>query len=133
MLDLYHPSLHLQLLPSEAFILRFPASHTIPPAILAPDYAGSFLTISRTKDETSIIYDFPSVKDLLLEGVKEGSYEGPDGPWGTLKVQGPFEFGAVGVMSKLSGDLAEKGVSLLAVGTCEYLPSAPFQGGRPEG
>lgn len=118
MLDLSHPSLHLQLLPSEAFILRFPASHPLPPVILAPEHAGSFLTISRTRDETSIIYDSPSVKELLSEGVKQGSDEGPDGPWGTLKVQGPFEFGVVGVMAKLSGDLADKGVSLLAVGTC---------------
>lgn len=137
MLDLSHPSLHLRLLPSQAFIARFPAGTQLPPALLAdPEHAGSFLTVSKTPAEVSVIWDAPSVAGLLPfrpTGHGAGTV-GPDGPWRVLMVAGPFEFSVVGVMARLSADLAAKSVSLMAVSTCaSSWSSCLLSGGRSVG
>jgi hypothetical protein len=125
MLDLSHPTLQLRVLPSEAWIARFPPHTQLPPALFAdPQHAGSFLTVSKTRYELSVIWDAPSVTKLLpfhgpaTSSQAEGSV-GLDGPWRIIRVAGPFEFSAVGVMSRLSGDLAARSISLMAISTCE--------------
>lgn len=125
MLDLSHPTLQLRLLPSEAWIARFPPHTQLPASLFTdPTHAGSLLSVSKTRYELSVVWDAPSVTQLLPfhgpETAKqaEGSV-GLDGPWKVIRVAGPFEFSAVGVLSRLSSDLAERNVSLMAISTCE--------------
>ncbi len=84
-------------------------------ALLAPDEpiprwasdATGFVSITRTKDELSIICP-ESV-------VPPGGRSNPG--WALLVVHGPLPFAEVGVLSSFASPLAARGISLLPVGT----------------
>ncbi len=97
------PRLVLQLLAGDFAVCRRPQNEPV------PSWAGSavFSSVTRTADELSIICPARQV---------------PAGPkaerdWRLLKLIGPFDFGAVGVLASVTQPLADAGVSLLTVGT----------------
>jgi hypothetical protein len=69
--------------------------------------AGSFLSITRTEDELSIV-----VEESLVP-TEVAAERG----WSLLMVEGPLEFSEVGVLASLAEPLAEAEVSLFAVST----------------
>jgi hypothetical protein len=70
--------------------------------------AGAFTSITRTRDEVSVVCPQAAVPvDVQFEG-----------GWRCLKVEGPFELnGTVGVLAALAVPLAEAGISIFVVST----------------
>jgi hypothetical protein len=69
--------------------------------------SGTFLSITRTEDELSVV---------------TSSSKMPDGAsaetgWRCLKVEGPLAFDMTGVLAALSAPLAEAGIPIFAVST----------------
>ena len=97
------PRLTLQLVAGEFAVCRLAPTEPV------PAWAGStvFSSITRTADELSIICPASSVPS----GVR------CEAGWRLLKLAGPFEFGAVGILASVTDPLARAGISLLAVGT----------------
>ena len=95
--------LTLQLIPGEFAVCR------LPPAEPVPAWADSavFSSVTRTTDELSIICPAAPVP----AGIKA------ERGWRLLKVAGPLDFGAVGILAAVTAPLASAGISLLAVGT----------------
>jgi uncharacterized protein len=79
------------------------------PAVEIQDWAmaSGFLSITRTEDELSVV--------CPEEAVPEDA-RSEDG-WRVLRLEGPFEFSEVGVLSSVVGPLAEADVSVFAVST----------------
>jgi hypothetical protein len=74
-----------------------------------PDWAtrGDFCSITRTSDELSVVCSQGQIPaDLRCE---KG--------WRGLKVEGPLDFGLIGIMASIVGPLAEAGVSIFGIGT----------------
>ena len=69
--------------------------------------ACSFFTVSRTADELSVI-----VPENQLPPEVECQKQ-----FRALKVRGPLEFNAVGILASLAGPLAEASVSIIAIST----------------
>jgi hypothetical protein len=97
-LDKTLPNLRLHLLPRPFQLVRLPLSHPIPSQLLSST-DHSYVSITRTKDEISIILDTELEGDELraLFGLKpvvgsERKEEGVelDGPWSTFQVEGPM-------------------------------------------
>ncbi len=97
------PGLTLCLIPGEFAISRLPAAAAVP----AWAHSAVFSSVTRTADELSVI----GPVDEIPSGVHS------ERGWRLLKFQGPFDFGAVGVLASVTAPLARAGVSLLAVGT----------------
>jgi uncharacterized protein len=74
-----------------------------------PDWAikGAFTSLTRTADELSIV--------CPAENVPEEHR--PTTPWVCLKIEGPFSFSEVGILSSFIGPLAEKEVPIFAIST----------------
>jgi uncharacterized protein len=74
-----------------------------------PDWAfsGSFLSITRTVEELSIVTSQINVPDGFRR----------DEGWRCLKVEGTLDFALTGVIASLAMPLAFEGVSLFAVST----------------
>ena len=84
---------------------------TLPRAVKIPDWIPDerFSSITRTGDELSIICPAEAVpQDVRCE---KG--------WRCLKLDGPFELNAIGILLSVIQPLAEAGVSVLALGTFE--------------
>ena len=69
----------------------------------------SFCSITRTKDELSIICP----QDVIPGGILF------EADWRAFQVQGPLGFTMTGVVSSLSGPLAKVGISIFYVDTYE--------------
>ncbi len=97
------PGLNLQLVAGEFAVCRLAPTEPV------PIWAGSavFSSVTQTTDELSIIC--PAVN--VPSGVR------CEAGWKLLKLNGPFEFGAVGILASVAEPLARAGISLLAVGT----------------
>jgi hypothetical protein len=84
-------------------------------AAAVPDWApvstgsadGGFLSITRTRDELSIVAPEPSVPAAVL----------CDRGWRCLMVAGPLDLSLTGVLAALASPLAEARVSVFAVST----------------
>jgi hypothetical protein len=81
----------------------------LPPAAPLPNWAHaeSFVSITRTPDELSIVCPQSHVPD--------GIQAEPD--WRCLKVEGPFDLALTGVLASLVGPLATAGISMFTVAT----------------
>lgn len=97
------PSLTLLAVPGEFAVCRL--SPTVPVPVWAD--SGVFSSVTRTPEELSVICPAAQVPP----GIKH------EAGWRLLKFQGPFNFGAVGVMASVTAPLAAARVSLLAVAT----------------
>ena len=69
--------------------------------------AASFFSLTRTPDELSIVCPERNVP----AGVAH------EGGWRALKLEGPFDFGLVGVLASVAGPLAESEIGILAIAT----------------
>jgi len=95
--------LSLTLLSQSFTIHRLSPDMEIPlPALRSP-----FLAITRTDDELSLV--LPDSVEIESEKSEAG--------WACFKVEGPLEFGLVGVMAGIAGALAKAGVSIFALST----------------
>lgn len=76
---------------------------------LIPEWSqnNDFFSITRTSDELSIVCK----EDNIPNDIK---YEKD---WRILKVEGPLDFSLIGILSKISTILAQKGISIFAVST----------------
>lgn len=66
-----------------------------------------FSAITRTDDELS----------LVLPDMVEIESDKSDPGWACFKVEGPLDFGLVGILAGISSTLADAGVSIFAVST----------------
>jgi hypothetical protein len=69
--------------------------------------SGKFFSITRTGEELSVVCE----EQYIPEGIN------CECGWRALKVEGPLEFSLTGILAKISGVLAEAGVSIFAVST----------------
>jgi len=88
----------------EYSVYRFAPDATIPEDVLS---GRGFINITRTVEELSIVC--PS--DLVHGADKE-----EDG-WSLWKVEGPLDFGMIGVLSSITSPLAAADVSVFALST----------------
>ena len=101
-LDKSHPQLELLVLPELLYIYQYPASTSVPPSLFEP--ASSFLSITRTPHETSIVLGVnngpstQSPKSAEPDGMGEATHV--QGPWRAFQVRGPMDFGMSAVQSK---------------------------------
>jgi len=96
-------TLSLTLLEQTFAVHRLAADMEVPAAALS----SPFFAITRTDDELSLV---------LPESVEIDSEKSEAG-WACFKVEGPLEFGLVGVLAKISSVLAEAGVPIFAMST----------------
>ncbi|RME89903.1 MAG: ACT domain-containing protein [Anaerolineae bacterium] len=96
-------NLTLTLLPGEYTVHRLPPEAPIPFQALR----GAFYALTRTAEELSLVC--PS--EVAVPGNRH------EAGWALLKVEGPLDFGMIGVLADLSGALATAGVSLFAIST----------------
>ena len=72
------------------------------------DFAKKFVFLSKTDDEISLLCQVEFVPQTAV-AVEAG--------WQGLKISGILDFGMIGVISKISGLLAEAGISVFVVST----------------
>jgi uncharacterized protein len=87
--------MRLQILRGEFVIEKLDATAPIPEWAIG----GEFISITRTRDELSIVC------------------ESPGGGWRCLKVEGPLDFSLVGILASLADPLAKAGVPIFAIST----------------
>jgi uncharacterized protein len=93
----------LTLLPETLAIVGLPPDADLP----AWATEGSFFSITRTKDELSIVVEESRVPANVQF----------QGGWRAIKVRGPFVLTEVGVLASLAGPLAAARVSLFVIST----------------
>ena len=96
-------TLDLQLIPGNFTIHRFNPSDEIPVEV----FGCEFFSISRTKDEISIVV--PSSLELNSAECNKD--------WACIRVLGTLDFKLTGILSMLSGVLAEAQISIFAIST----------------
>jgi hypothetical protein len=69
--------------------------------------AGNFVSVTRTSDELSVVCD----SNAVPEGIR------CERGWRCLRIRGSIPFSAVGVLARLTGPLADAGVSVFSVST----------------
>ncbi len=84
-------------------VCRLPSNAPIPASIKA----DSFLSITRTADELSVVCD----SDHAPDNAKCES------PWTCFKLEGPFAFSLTGVLNSFLDPLARAGIPIFAVST----------------
>jgi len=95
--------MNLTLLNKTFIVHRLAPNAEIPAAALA----SPFFAITRTGEELSLV---------LPENVEIESDESETG-WACFKVEGPLEFGLIGILAGISSALAKAEVSVFAVST----------------
>ena len=95
-------SLTLSVLPDTFAICRLAADAPLPAWA-----RGDFVSITRTRDELSIVYAQANVPDGI----------GCEREWRALRVEGKLDFALTGVLASLSAPLADAGISIFAIST----------------
>src|SRR5262249_13840476 len=85
-------------------LVRLSPDAPLPGWALGP---AAFMSITRTRDELSIVCDASSVP----EGARQQA------GWTLLALRGPFAFSEVGVLASVVGPLAAAGVPVFALST----------------
>lgn len=103
---LYLPSmkaLDLFVLPQELCVTR------LPPDAKLPGWSdqGGFCSITRTRDELSIVCEPVQVPDGFLS----------EPGWRAIEVKGPMQFSEVGILAGLTQPLARTGISIFVIST----------------
>ncbi len=98
-----HQQLQLEVCEGLYTIHRFSQDHQIPTRV----FESSFYSVTRTPDELSIVCS--SSVPLTSKNAETD--------WSCLRVLGPLDFSATGVLADLSAVLAKAGISLFAVST----------------
>ncbi len=97
------PVLTLTLLEARLGICRLDATSEVPPWATA----ATLFSVTRTADELSIVCP----EEFVPDGVR------CERGWRGFKLEGPFEFSEVGILSAVAVPLAEAGVGIFAVST----------------
>jgi hypothetical protein len=98
--------MRLDVLSGEFAIARLDASVNFP-AWAQSESPTAFLSITRTRDELSIVCESSQVPAEVA--AERG--------WRCLKVAGPLDFSLVGVLASLAGPLARAGIPIFAIST----------------
>ena len=98
-------NLTLELLPDVYSICRLDPQADIPSWVLE----GDFLSITRTKNELSLVCSQERVPHVVE--CEKG--------WRCIMVRGPLDFSLVGILASLTSSLAEVGISIFAISTFE--------------
>ena len=79
-----------------------------PEELPALDFKGQeLMCVARTADETSVV---------CRSGMATGAARVEEG-WRALRIDGPLDFGLVGILAEASGRLASAGISIFALST----------------
>lgn len=100
-------TISLRHLPGEYVVARFPASSDVRSLLADVIAEGSFVSITRTPQEISIVCP----TDSAPPGAEI------DGPWTALYVGGPIPFGLTGVVTSLVTPLSAIGCPVFVVST----------------
>ncbi|MFI8633982.1 ACT domain-containing protein [Microbacterium sp. NPDC077663] len=100
------PTVTLSRLAGEYGITRFGAEDPVPPGLLDRVAAATFVSVTRTASELSIV---APIEYALASDT--------DGPWVAWYVQGPIPFGLTGIIGSLAAPLAEVGCPAFVVST----------------
>jgi hypothetical protein len=95
----------LEVLNDRLAICRSDKDEPLPTWAKAP--AGEFFSVTRTRDELSII----------IANARAPQEAKCERDWRPLMVKGPLDFNLVGIIAGLSGTLADAGVSIFALST----------------
>lgn len=98
-------SLRLSVLEHRLAVCRLQPDSEIP----AWATVGPFFCVTRTTAEVSVVCP----EERVPAGIT------CERGWRALEVEGPFEFGATGVLASVALPLAESGVGILAIATYE--------------
>lgn len=93
------------LLPGLFSVCRFAGGEKIPSDIFQ---APGFASVTRTDEEISIVRE-TSLAPAMSDREESG--------WRMLMVEGPLDFGLVGILSAITAPLAKAGVSVFALST----------------
>ncbi len=98
-------SLTFHALPAAFYIYRLPPRTPLPAALLQ----ATEVFVASTEEETSLM-------------APEGLYRPPTGtptagPWRGWRIQGPLDFGQIGILAQISRVLAAAQIPILAVST----------------
>ena len=93
--------MQLKILPGGLSVCRLPSTDGI-------DLSAGFYFIGRTDEEISLV--------CRTECVPENTEKREDG-WRAFRIEGTLDFSLVGILSKISGILAESGIGIFAVST----------------
>jgi hypothetical protein len=96
--------LTLEILPGRYAVCRLAPDEAVP----SWAWSGQLASVTRTDAELSII-----CAELAVPATIERAERG----WRVLRVVGPLDFNAVGVMAGLAAPLARAGISILALAT----------------
>ncbi len=122
--EIMEPELVMSTLADELAVVRLPPDAAVPWWANHPENRGTFCSITRTPYELSIVTDFAAAS----------AAERREGPWTAFMVHGPLDFALTGILSKISGALANAGVSIFAISTFDtdyvLVPSADAEKAR---
>ncbi|MBP7865533.1 MAG: ACT domain-containing protein [Acidobacteria bacterium] len=96
-------SLTLALQPDSLALCRLPPSTPIPDWVPA----SGFLSLTRTKDELSVVCLAAQVPAAVQQ----------DSGWRAFKVEGPLDLAMTGVLTALSQPMVDAGISLFVIST----------------
>jgi hypothetical protein len=96
--------LHLRIRKGRFAVCRLAPQEPVPSWALT---TGEFTSVSRTRDELSIV--------CAEDGVPSGIQCAPG--WRILRVEGPLDFAQTGILASLAAPLADAGVSIFAIST----------------
>jgi hypothetical protein len=97
------PTLTLSILPDTFAVCRLKKDAAIP----AWATNGTFISITRTADELSIVCPESNVP----EGIQCES------DWRCIKIEGPLDFALTGILVSIAAPLAHVGISIFAIST----------------
>ncbi|NPA92137.1 MAG: ACT domain-containing protein [Chloroflexi bacterium] len=111
--------LTLRALPATFYIYRLPPNTPLPSAVLQTP----LVFVAHTPEETSL---------LAPEGIFQPAEGTPTaGPWKGWQVQGPLDFGLVGILAQITAVLAAAEIPILAVSTFDtdylWVPQAHWE------
>ncbi len=95
----------IYVLPESFAICRLTQEEPIPAWALS----SPFFSVTRTFEELSIV----CLEKCVPHGVTKNTN------WRCLKIEGPLDFSAVGILNSITQPLAKNGISILAVSTYE--------------
>ena len=72
------------------------------------DVTGEFFFAGRTDEEISLVCKTEDVPDSTVER---------DEGWKAFRIQGVLDFSLIGILSKISGILADNGIGIFAIST----------------
>ena len=115
------PELVMSTLAGQLAVFRLPGDAAVPEWAMQ----GAFSSITRTPHELSIVTSIAAVP---------ADAQRTSGPWTAFMVHGPLDFALTGILSKISGALANAGVSIFAISTFDtdyvLVPSADAERAR---